>query len=96
MISDLSYFSCLRAKICRTYIAIATLLCFDIRMQQSRFLRVVTSIRHKMSQKSKTVLLSIERKLQAIRRLDKGEILRIVCAYCGVEPNTVGWRQESR
>ena len=50
----------------------------------------LVGLRIKMSQKKKTVVVSVEQKLQAIQRLDKGEIPRIVAAYCGIKPNTGG------
>ena len=50
----------------------------------------LVGLRIKMSQKRKTVVVSVEQKLQAIQRLDKGEIPRIVAAYCGIKPNTGG------
>ena len=38
--------------------------------------------------------MSVQHKLQAMQRLDKGEILHIVAADYGVEKNTMGkWRQ---
>ena len=38
--------------------------------------------------------MSLQQKLKAMQRLDKGEILRIVAADYGVEKNTVGnWRR---
>ena len=38
--------------------------------------------------------MSVQHKLQAMRRFDKGEILSIVTADYGVEKNTVGnWRR---
>ena len=47
-----------------------------------------------MSKKKKKVVVSVQRKLKAIQRLDKGEILRIVAADYGVEKNNVGnWRR---
>ena len=42
-----------------------------------------------MSRKRKKVVVSVERKIKIIQRLDKDEILRIVTTDCGVEPNTV-------
>lgn len=47
-----------------------------------------------MSQKRKKVVVSVEKKLEAIRRLDKGEIIRNVAADYGVGETTVGdWRR---
>ena len=47
-----------------------------------------------MSHKRKKGVVSVEQELQAIQILDDGEILSIVTADYGVEPNTVGdWRR---
>ncbi|XP_043465305.1 jerky protein homolog-like [Leptopilina heterotoma] len=47
-----------------------------------------------MSQKRKKVMVSVEKKLEAIRRLDKGEIIRKVADDYGVGETTVGdWRR---
>lgn len=47
-----------------------------------------------MSQKRKKVVVSVEKKLEAIRRLDEGEIIRNVAADYGVGETTVGdWRR---
>ncbi|XP_051153380.1 jerky protein homolog-like [Leptopilina boulardi] len=47
-----------------------------------------------MSQKRKKVIVSVEKKLEAIRRLDKEEIIRKVAADYGVGKTTVGdWRR---
>ena len=43
-----------------------------------------------MSQKRKKVVVSVQHKLKAMRRLDKDETLRIVVAGYDVEKNTVG------
>ena len=47
-----------------------------------------------MSQKRKKVIVSIQHKLQAMQRLDKGKIPRIVAVDYGAEKITVGnWRR---
>ena len=55
--------------------------------------RVDASTLIKMSNKRKKVV-SVQHKLRAVQRLDKGEILRIVAVDYGVEKNTVSdWRR---
>lgn len=47
-----------------------------------------------MSQRRKKVVVSVEKKLEAIKRLDKGELIRNVAADYGVGEVTVGdWRR---
>lgn len=47
-----------------------------------------------MSQKRKKIVINVEQKLEALRRLDKGEIIRHVAADYGVGEVTVGdWRR---
>ena len=59
----------------------------------SRDSRVDASTLIKMSNKRKKVV-SVQHKLRAVQRLDKGEILRIVAVDYGVEKNTVSnWRR---
>ena len=51
---------------------------------------------HQDASEKEKVVMSVEQRLRAIQRSDKGEILRIVSACRGVEPDNVGvWRRNS-